>query len=56
MVVNRLQCLCYSVYVTVSMLQCLCYSVCGWITVSVRGVARWDPAHVTPRVKLCMHT
>ena len=21
-----------------------------------RGVARWDPAHVTPRMKLYMHT
>ena len=21
-----------------------------------KGVARWDPAHVTPKVKLCMHT
>ena len=21
-----------------------------------RDLARWDPAHVTPKVKLCMHT
>ena len=25
-------------------------------TMRERGVAPWDPAHVTPRVKWCMHT